>query len=394
MRKKIPTSRHAQPDSATVANPKRRLIPIKQAGYIVLAFGLLVASAMLFFVEPELSRPFFAQPFNIYRISIMSLAIIFLLMASTNGWLKSPDRNVCSTKLAKNLQILSWGMPVLAILIVIIQLLAPEFAANLIRKESWPFYRTGIFIKVALQLVGIVMFIVIARKYAAKHNWLAMATAILVALVLFVMAGEELSWGQRIFGWATPELFTNINEQSETNLHNLATQVFQNTLYFGGWLLLIGLAFWRNSLESILKQFKPISFLVDWLPPLSFVLIFAPAFGFCDPLHSETGVYYGSNLFIVIATAIILIAMCIKYVHARNNAMVKQKQTLFVLVAYLIVLISNLFFSTVWDANSGAVTEYLEVFISIGLMMWSIAINSTISQTNAQSAIRIVRPND
>lgn len=392
MRRKIPTSRHAQPDNTTVANPKRRLIPIKQAGYIVLAFGLLVASAMLFFVEPELSRPFFAQPFNIYRVSIMSLAIIFLLMASTNGWLKSPDRNVCSTKLAKNLRILSWGMPVLAILIVIMQLLAPEFAVNLIRKESWPFYRTGIFIKVALQLVGIVMFVMIARKYAAKHNWLAMATAILIALVLFVMAGEELSWGQRIFGWATPELFTNINEQSETNLHNLATQVFQNTLYFGGWLLLIGLAFWHNSLESILKQFKPISFLADWLPPLSFVLIFAPAFGFCDPLHSETGVYYGSNLFIVIATAIILIAMCIKYVHTRNNAMVKQ--TLFVLVAYLIVLISNLFFSTVWDANSGAVTEYLEVFISIGLMMWSIAINSTISQTNAQSAIRMARSND
>ena len=216
----------------------------------------------------------------------------------------------------------------------------------------------------------------VARKYARQRNWLAMVTAILVAIVLFVMVGEELSWGQRIFGWATPDSFASINEQSETNLHNLATQVFQNTLYFGGWLLLIGLAFWRQSLAGLLQQFKPLRFLSGWLPPIAFVLIFAPAFGFCDPLHSETGIYYGSNLFIVIATLVILIAMCIKYVHARDNRMVKR--VLVITAAYLAILIGNLFFSKVWDVNSGAATEYLEVFISAGLALWAISVNLSI----------------
>ena len=360
MKKKIRIIRRVQPASSGVD----------------LSFGLLVASAMLFFVEPELSQPFFDQPFNIYRVSIMALAVIFLLLASTNGWLRAKEEDVASPKLAKLLKVLSWVMPLLAIIFLAIQLLAPELAVNLIRKESWPFYRTGIFIKAGLQLIGIIAFIMVARKYAAQRNWLAVITAILMAIILFVMAGEELSWGQRIFGWATPDSFASINEQSETNLHNLATQVFQNTLYFGGWLLLIGLAFWRQSLRGVLKQFKPISFLADWLPPLTFVLIFAPAFGFCDPLHSETGIYYGSNLFIVIATLIILIAMCIKCVHARDNRMVKR--VLVITAAYLAILIGNLFFSKVWDVNSGAATEYLEVFISAGLALWAISVNLSI----------------
>ena len=42
-----------------------------------------------------------------------------------------------------------------------------------------------------------------------------------VALVSFLMAGEEISWGQRIFGWESPEFFRAANMQSETTLHNL-----------------------------------------------------------------------------------------------------------------------------------------------------------------------------
>ena len=43
---------------------------------------------------------------------------------------------------------------------------------------------------------------------------------ILLILGCIYFAGEEISWGQHIFGWATPEAWTDINDQSETNLHN------------------------------------------------------------------------------------------------------------------------------------------------------------------------------
>jgi magnesium-transporting ATPase (P-type) len=40
--------------------------------------------------------------------------------------------------------------------------------------------------------------------------------------ILFLMAfGEEISWGQRIFNWDTPDEFKHLNAQQETNLHNL-----------------------------------------------------------------------------------------------------------------------------------------------------------------------------
>ena len=42
-----------------------------------------------------------------------------------------------------------------------------------------------------------------------------------VALGCFFVAGEELSWGQWIFGWGTPEALAAVNLQNETNAHNL-----------------------------------------------------------------------------------------------------------------------------------------------------------------------------
>jgi hypothetical protein len=43
----------------------------------------------------------------------------------------------------------------------------------------------------------------------------------LLACGLFFMVGEELAWGQRIFGWTTPEPLEAINKQGEITLHNI-----------------------------------------------------------------------------------------------------------------------------------------------------------------------------
>ncbi|MCD4748239.1 MAG: hypothetical protein K8R59_02595 [Thermoanaerobaculales bacterium] len=43
----------------------------------------------------------------------------------------------------------------------------------------------------------------------------------LLAMLMFVCFGEEISWGQRVFGWNTPGLISDLNAQNEVNLHNL-----------------------------------------------------------------------------------------------------------------------------------------------------------------------------
>ncbi|MGH8523449.1 MAG: hypothetical protein ACREXY_04315 [Gammaproteobacteria bacterium] len=45
----------------------------------------------------------------------------------------------------------------------------------------------------------------------------------LVTFACFYFAGEELSWGQHLFAWATPEYWNTINDQGETNIHNISS---------------------------------------------------------------------------------------------------------------------------------------------------------------------------
>ena len=55
--------------------------------------------------------------------------------------------------------------------------------------------------------------------------------------MFFIAFGEEISWGQRILGIETPESLEGINDQGETNLHNLSTGK-ANQLFQVFWLVM------------------------------------------------------------------------------------------------------------------------------------------------------------
>ena len=61
---------------------------------------------------------------------------------------------------------------------------------------------------------------ILRRLWRAGEKGIA-ALYVLVSIGLFFLIGEEVSWGQRIFGWGTPEAFQTANKQDETNLHNI-----------------------------------------------------------------------------------------------------------------------------------------------------------------------------
>ncbi len=60
------------------------------------------------------------------------------------------------------------------------------------------------------------------------------------AALLFFGAGEEESWGQRLLGIETPSSYKQINEQGETNLHNLSLfdHINSETLFSLLWFTL------------------------------------------------------------------------------------------------------------------------------------------------------------
>ncbi|HKB15834.1 MAG TPA: hypothetical protein VKF62_07200 [Planctomycetota bacterium] len=74
-------------------------------------------------------------------------------------------------------------------------------------------------------------------RVPAARSWLFLAL-----LCLFVCA-EEISWGQRIFGWESPAWFLVYNRQKETTLHNLKFGNFNvNKWVFGKFLAVVNVA--------------------------------------------------------------------------------------------------------------------------------------------------------
>lgn len=88
-----------------------------------------------------------------------------------------------------------------------------------------------------------------------KVNWKTQKEIGLViaaaALGSFYIFGEEISWGQHILNWSTPEYWAQFNDQNETNLHNTSSWLDQKPrllLFAGivvGGLIVPALRRWR-----------------------------------------------------------------------------------------------------------------------------------------------------
>jgi hypothetical protein len=71
-------------------------------------------------------------------------------------------------------------------------------------------------------LLGIVLASGAVTVVAAQRRmtWAALLFGAITLAAVFV-TGEEISWGQRVFGWATPEILSEANRQNESNIHNI-----------------------------------------------------------------------------------------------------------------------------------------------------------------------------
>ena len=76
-------------------------------------------------------------------------------------------------------------------------------------------------IQVALLIAAVVAAIGVARRLqvAGQHR-IALLWA-LFAVGCFLIAGEEIAWGQRIFGLETPEALDEVNHQGQITVHNI-----------------------------------------------------------------------------------------------------------------------------------------------------------------------------
>jgi hypothetical protein len=75
------------------------------------------------------------------------------------------------------------------------------------------------------------------RKSDLPYANTASVIAFALAVLLFVLTMEEVSWLQRVFEFETPGAFSE-NGQKEFNLHNFKTNEVENLYYIGAFVLL------------------------------------------------------------------------------------------------------------------------------------------------------------
>ncbi len=113
-------------------------------------------------------------------------------------------------------------------------------------------------------LIGSIL--VLGYKLARPNHLHPWVIGLGIVVVLF-FAMEEISWGQQIFHWQTPEKWQAVNIQNETNLHNLFNPFFQIVYTFVNLSFGLGLIFlediraWVNRLPAkrVWKPFIPAS---------------------------------------------------------------------------------------------------------------------------------------
>ena len=130
-----------------------------------------------------------------------------------------------------------WFPPLLLLVIIPVRIVSPEFYSAHIDGEL------GL-IELATPLISIIGFVIGIGTVRLAWNKTARPERIwylLVTLGCFYFAGEELSWGQHFFGWGTPEYLEQINDQEETNIHNISSWFDQKPrLLLELWVLIGG----------------------------------------------------------------------------------------------------------------------------------------------------------
>jgi hypothetical protein len=77
---------------------------------------------------------------------------------------------------------------------------------------------------------GLVLAAAAIRLVRRGHRGLA-ALLLLTALGSLVLAGEEISWGQRVLGVVTPDDLAGVNKQAEMNVHNIDAGIPSEDLF-------------------------------------------------------------------------------------------------------------------------------------------------------------------
>lgn len=98
----------------------------------------------------------------------------------------------------------------------------PSLFVTWMQEDAWAEWATVLFFLLASILWIRKTYLSRAESTDWQGRFVLVGYASVACFCLFV-AGEEISWGQRLFAFEPPEIFLEANFQQEANLHNLLT---------------------------------------------------------------------------------------------------------------------------------------------------------------------------
>ncbi|MEM7549141.1 MAG: hypothetical protein AAF363_05695 [Bacteroidota bacterium] len=132
------------------------------------------------------------------------------------------------------------------------------FEESYMREDGFVEYGTAVFF-----LVSSIIAFIYAFKLKGNKKGLFFPVTFFIGILFFFVAGEEVSWGQRMFEVKSSEFFEENNAQGETNLHNLTVNgVKINKLIFGQ-LLSIGILVYMLVFPILYDRKEPFKNFID-----------------------------------------------------------------------------------------------------------------------------------
>ncbi len=237
----------------------------------------------------------------------------------------------------------SLGALLVACAVIYMPRFAPVAFTRFVTEDQWGEYATSVAWAFCAFCSLMVAFVFSDRRH--RLVW------IVIGLAAFYVAGEEISWGQRIFGLSTPEFFRAINTQGELTLHNL--YVFDSgpvrelaAFIIGGWLAVSVIAtnapgkFWKRVRDlgfpavpvALFPLFVLPIFFWEFRPvPASgevaelFLGLSMSALAFDQYLHTSRSKYARGTRAVAIHAALILLILIISIALSQFSGPLKMK---------------------------------------------------------------------
>ena len=236
---------------------------------------------------------------------------------------------------------------VLAYLVLILHLFffsaliaaAPDTYRALTEEDYWVEYLTAVW----FLLAGFLLLGTAWREPSLFRR----GVYIIGGMAMVFAAGEEISWGQRIFGFATPDFLLPLNHQKEFNVHNIISIDGRvNSIYRNGSLLL----FMATSAAFFCRKDRLLGI------PFPSILL---TLGFLAILSYDSGAGLSDLLRFIVTRhkGLLLLLLIVALFSGQSKLVIAAAATLTLVFALSYVNYHNLYHHSI--VSSGEIREYL-----------------------------------